>query len=246
MAPGKAPRKGTIMKTIKVITKALNGVIDTGLIILFLLFLLIGAYIMADTLYIYSGASQRGALTYKPDSGGEDVGVLKELSEDCIGWITVDGTNIDYPLMQGRTNAEYLNTDPFGEYSLSGSIFLDCNNRSSFEDPYSVIYGHHMEGNVMFGVLDKYLSEEFFEARRTGRITLSDGTVCELRIFAVLPCSARDTEIFDIREKGPGESFLTDHALYLKDYGNGKIVALTTCYGAGSEDRLAVLAELIR
>ena len=46
--------------------------------------------IMADTLYIYSGASQRGALVYKPEGKGGNAESLKELSKDCIGWITVD------------------------------------------------------------------------------------------------------------------------------------------------------------
>ena len=234
------------MKAIKVITKTLNGIIDAGLIILFLLFLLIGAYIMADTLYIYSGASQRGALVYKPVGGSKDAEGLKELSRDCIGWITIDGTGIDYPLMQGRTNAEYLNTDPFGEYSLSGSIFLDAGNKSDLSDLHSVIYGHHMEGGAMFGALDRYLDETFFNEHRTGKIILTDGSVCELRIFAVVPCNARDSEIFDVRGIGPTEAFLKEHALFLTDHGSEKTVALTTCYGAGSEDRLAIISELTR
>ena len=234
------------MKAVRIAEKVLNGLIDTGLIVLFILFLLVGAYIMTDTLYIYSGASQRGALVYKPAEKGESAGKLKELSKDCIGWITVDQTNIDYPLMQGRTNAEYLNTDPFGGYSLSGSIFLDCRNKGDLSNRYSLIYGHHMEGGAMFGALDRYLDEGYFNTHRTGRITLTDGTVLEFRIFAVVSCNARDIEVFDVNEGGPSPEFLLRKARISASYGDGRIIALTTCYGAGSEDRLAVLAEVLK
>lgn len=234
------------MKAVRIADKILNGLIDTGLIALFVAFLLIGAYIVTDTLYIYSGASQRGALVYKPAEKGESAEKLKELSEDCIGWITVDGTNIDYPLMQGRTNAEYLNTDPFGEYSLSGSIFLDFRNQGDLTDRYSLIYGHHMEGGAMFGALDRYLDEGYFNGHRTGRITLTDGTILEFRIFAVVSCSARDTEVFDVNEGGPSPEFLLKKAHFSAEHGDRRVVALTTCFGSSSDDRLAVLAEVLK
>lgn len=234
------------MKAVRIAEKVLNGLIDTGLIVLFIVFLLVGAYIMTDTLYIYSGASQRGALVYKPAEKGESAEKLKELSKDCVGWITVDGTNIDYPLMQGSTNAEYLNTDPFGEYSLSGSIFLDFRNQSDLSDRYSLIYGHHMEGGAMFGALDRYLDEGYYNGHQTGRITLTDGTVLEFRIFAVVSCSARDTEVFDVNEGGPSPEFLLKKAHISASYSDGRIVALTTCFGSSSDDRLAVLAEVLK
>ena len=234
------------MKAVRIAEKVLNGLIDTGLIVLFIVFLLVGAYIMTDTLYIYSGASQRGALVYKPAEKGESAEKLKELSKDCVGWITVDGTNIDYPLMQGSTNAEYLNTDPFGEYSLSGSIFLDFRNQSGLSDRYSLIYGHHMEGGAMFGALDRYLDEGYFNAHQTGRITLTDGTVLEFRIFAIISCSARDTEVFDVNEGGPSPEFLLRKAHISVSHGDGRIIALTTCFGSSSDDRLAVLAEVLK
>ena len=78
-----------------------------------------------------------------------------------VGWIVVDDTNIDYPVMQGYDNSQYLNLDPYGEYSLSGSIFLDSRNSSDFTDPYSIIYGHHMEYGKMFGAIDDYLDDQY-------------------------------------------------------------------------------------
>lgn len=78
--------------------------------------------------------------------------------------MTIDDTNIDYPVMQGEDNNEYLNKDPFGNYALSGSIFLDRRNNPEFKDYYSLIYGHHMEHGMMFGAIDEYLNEDYFNS----------------------------------------------------------------------------------
>lgn len=232
------------MKALRWTEKVLNKTIDVFLAVLFVLFLLIGAYVFYDTLYIYSGASQRGALVYKPGGKEKAEEVLKELSEDCVGWLTIEGTGIDHPVMQGRTNAEYLNKDPFGEYSLAGSIFLDSGNSADLSDGYSVLYGHHMEGGAMFGVLDKFLSEGWFKENANGTFTLSDGSVLRFKIFAVIPCTARDYEIFDVKGGGPDEEFICKHAKYDIGHGNGRILAFTTCSGVNTIDRLAVLAEI--
>ncbi len=233
------------MKALKWTEKVLNKTIDVILAILFVLFLLIGAYVFYDTLYIYSGASQRGALVYKPGGKEEAEEILRELSSDCVGWLTIDGTGIDYPVMQGRTNNVYLNTDPFGEYSLAGSIFLDSANASDFSDSYSVLYGHHMEGGAMFGALDKYLSEGWLKENGNGTLTLVDGTELKLRIFAVIPCTARDSEMFDVTTGKPSEDFILEHAKHVLSHGEGRILAMTTCSGVNTIDRLAVLAELL-
>ena len=84
------------------------------------------------------------------------------------GWLTVDGTNIDYPVMQGKDNNSYLNTDPFGNYSLTGSIFLDSRSSPDFSDEYSVVYGHHMDYGKMFGALDDFLNEKYLKQHSSG------------------------------------------------------------------------------
>ncbi len=98
----------------------------------------------------------------------------------------------------------------------------------------------------MFGALDRYLDEGYFNGHRTGRITLTDGTILEFRIFAVVSCSARDTEVFDVNEGGPSPEFLLKKAHISASYSDGRIVALTTCFGSSSDDRLAVLAEVLK
>ena len=78
-------------------------------------------------------------------------------------WITIDNTHIDYPVLQGKDDMEYVNKDPFGEFALSGSIFLSTKNASDFSDVYNMTYGHHMENGAMFGDLTKMLDLKYLK-----------------------------------------------------------------------------------
>ena len=102
---------------------------------------------------------------YKPD---EEEGLsynfsqLMAMNPDVCGWIVMDHTGIDYPIVQGEDNFEYLDKDALGNPEISGSIFLDWQNNRKFTDPYMVLMGHHMQAGKMFGDLDKYSDETFF------------------------------------------------------------------------------------
>ena len=76
---------------------------------------------------------------------------LLALNKDTRAWITLDGTNIDYPMVQGKDDMEYVNKDVEGNFSLSGSIFMSYHNAPDFSDPYILTYGHHMDNGGMYG-----------------------------------------------------------------------------------------------
>ena len=149
--------------------KILDKSLDTVIVIVCILLLLIGTYSLMDNLWLYENATDRSSLTYKP-ALDEPLQEEKRISENQIAWITVNDTDIDYPVMQGKDNYEYLNKDPYGEFSLSGSIFLDARNDPDFKDDYSLIYGHHMEKGAMFGALDDFQDRAYFDQRRSGTI----------------------------------------------------------------------------
>lgn len=111
----------------------LDKLVDTVIVIVCVLLLLIGTYSLMDNLWLYQNATDRSSLTYKPPLD-EPLQEEKKISENHIAWLTVNDTDIDYPVMQGKDNYEYLNKDPYGEFSLSGSIFLDVNNSPDFKD----------------------------------------------------------------------------------------------------------------
>ncbi len=221
--------------------------IDYTVGIVSLVLFLICLYAMIDACHVYEGANDSGILKYKPAIG--NTGILRELSEDCIAWLTVDDTKIDYPVMQGKTNRDYLNKDPYGAFSLSGSIFLDSRNDRYFGDGYSMIYGHHMEYGVMFGSLDGFADKDYFDSHRTGRLTVINGTEYRIRFFASCKAPATETLIFDPSEtdKGALLSYLERNALVYdpeKVSVEAKVIALSTCQSAESYERIIVFGTL--
>ena len=108
---------------------------------------------------------------YRPTE--EDYGNFDELkaqNSDVCGWITIYGTHVDYPIVQSEDNSTYLMRNPRGEYSLSGSIFMDYMNQKDFSDFNTIIYGHHMDGGAMFGDFDQYLDQSFADSHLYGNI----------------------------------------------------------------------------
>ena len=98
-----------------------------------------------------------------------DAGILAlhEENPDCIGWLTIDGTQIDYPVMYRPEDKNYyLHRDFNGEYSANGCLFLaeEC---VPGDSDNLIIYGHHMNSGKMFADLEKYKDEGFYEEHPT-------------------------------------------------------------------------------
>ena len=223
--------------------KSINFIVAIISLILFLICL----YAMIDAYNVYVGASDTGILKYKPVAGNTEI--LRELSGDAVAWLTVDGTRIDYPVMQGKTNDDYLNKDPYGEFSLSGSIFLDSRNDKMFSDPYSLVYGHHMEYGAMFGSLDGYADREYFDAHRTGTLTVIKGAEYKITFFAACKAQATEKVIFDPTESNNQAllAYLKKHAIIYDPRGvsaGSKLIALSTCQSAESNERMIVFGTL--
>ena len=144
----------------------LDRLLDKSLLLLFLLCFLAGVYGLYDSYSIYSRTADDSLLYFKPGYDTEKE-PEKKIQGSLAAWLTLKDAG-----MQGKDNTEYLNKDPYGEYSLAGSIFLDARNSPDFTDGYSLIYGHHMEGGLMFGPLDQYLDEAWFSSHRDGTLTV--------------------------------------------------------------------------
>ena len=180
---------------------------------------------------------------------------LLAVNSDVRAWVSTDNTNIDYPVLQGETNLTYINTDVYGNFALAGSIFLDCRSDPEFEDAYSLLYGHHMANSGMFGDLDLYKDESFFDENRTGMLILPD-RVYDLEIYACMLVKASDPVIFRPDETSGDLNKLFDYceqnAMYLhkdtvdaarNDPGT-KILALSTCSSEFTDARTIVLAVM--
>ena len=92
-----------------------------------------------------------------------DFAALKELNEDCIGWIRFDNIDISYPIMQGDDNDYYLKHTFEGQAVTAASIFMDYNNTPNFTDQNTFIYGHNMKDKTMFGKLNNYKDEDYYK-----------------------------------------------------------------------------------
>ena len=229
----------------------LDDITDFGLIIIFCIFFFIGGYSAYDSFMLYGQVKDSNIQRLKP--GRERMSteeIEQEIDGKMVAWITVDGTVIDYPIMQGEDNSEYLNKDPFGEYSLAGSIFLDSRNEPDFTDYYNLIYGHHMEHYLMFGALDKYLEEGYLEEHSTGKLIVGE-TTYKIKFFSVMEAPATNQAIF-----GPTEydqqtmPYTLEHSLYIDKESlpkeGEKLIALSTCKTPNTADRTIVMGKLLK
>lgn len=105
-----------------------------------------------------------------------DFEALWDINPDVVGWIYIEGTNINYPILQGETNETYLYHLVNGSYNRSGSIFMDFRNERDFTDQNTVIYGHHMRDGSMFADLVNFKSQSFYDAHPTGYLFTPERT----------------------------------------------------------------------
>lgn len=148
---------------------------------------------------------------------------LIDLNSDCVGWIYIEGTNIDYPVMHTPNDSQkYLHKDFYGKYSQSGVPFIDS--RCSIDSGNVILYGHNMKNGTMFADLKKYLDSDFLSAHRTVEFETADG----VRYFTVT-----DIVKTNISDKRYAEICSSD----------GRYLILSTCYGSDKNGRLLVVAE---
>lgn len=88
--------------------------------------------------------------------------ILQE-NKDFAGWITIEGTKVDYPVMLTKADANYYLTRNFnGQNDINGTLFMDARTNLEHRSTNIIIYGHNMKSGQMFGGLKKYLDEEYW------------------------------------------------------------------------------------
>lgn len=101
---------------------------------------------------------------------------LQALNEDFVGWITIDGTKVNYPIVQTNNNDYYLTHNFLKEPDFAGSIFMDFRIEDVAAAKNLILYGHNMKNQSMFGSLKRYLDEEYFEKHKVIRTYYKDRT----------------------------------------------------------------------
>ena len=169
-------------------------------------------------------------------------------NKDIIAYIVIPDAKVQYPIVQGKDNNEYLHKNIYGKYSISGSIFMDSECNPDFSDNATVIYGHHMIDNSMFGGLS-----EAFEKSVKGKYFMIYTRTHALRynVLCSTKTKAYGENVYLTYEGQTMEEFFD--ALRVRAFKwnkkintseNSKCVSLMTCYGNGKTHRFGVTGVL--
>jgi len=231
-----------------------NSIVNSAVLFVILLLLVFGCYAIWDSGKVHNDADASVYEIYKPTDENDALSFkeLQLINPDVFAWLTIYGTHIDYPVVQGKDNMEYINTDAEGHYSLSGSIFLDSKCSRDFTDFSNIFYGHHMEKQAMFGEIGSFSDQEYFDARRYG-VLYYDGRKHGLEFFALVHADAYDKKVFRTRITEATEQQLyldklKKTALHIRDDVRvttaDRLVLLTTCSDATTNGRDILIGRI--
>lgn len=99
-----------------------------------------------------------------------DFGALLDINDDVVGWVYIEDTKINYPVVQGEDNRYYISTMVDGKYNSAGSVFMDYHNASDFSDWHTILYGHNMQNGTMLNGITLYRNQEYYDAHPLGLI----------------------------------------------------------------------------
>jgi len=178
-----------------------------------------------------------------------DASALTATNRDYVGWLTIPGTVINYPIMYSPSEPErYLHLDFYGQYSYSGTPFLDA--RCDPNEGNLIIYGHNMINGTMFGTLKSYRNEDYMNNHKTIYLELADGVHAFEVISAVtlektdpwysfLHASSSDEEaawVSDLKAKHGVHTSVTPN-------GTERLLTLSTCTGNRRTERMILVAK---
>lgn len=175
---------------------------------------------------------------------------LRSLNPDIVGWLRIEGTVIDYPVMHTDNNDYYLSHTWQGTENNAGSIFLETGNAADFEDYHSLIYGHNMKNGSMFAGLHSYGDSSYYGEHSRIYLETPAGSR-EYQIFSCHMVKAED-ELYQI-DFLPGEAYtefvnrlkqMSEYETGVEVSGEDKVITLSTCKGNG-DLRYVVHAKLV-
>ncbi|MCH5262229.1 MAG: class B sortase [Lachnospiraceae bacterium] len=189
----------------------------------------------------------------------EEYQTLYNKNKSLIGWLKIDDTNIDYPVMQTVNNEYYLDHNYSQEYDKNGSIFLDKDCDVVHRNTNLIIYGHHMKSGKMFGNLNKYSSEDYCKKHST----IQFDTIYEKGTYEVMYVFRsriyNEDEIvfkyYQFLDAASEKEFISNMqemaALALYDTGvtasyGDELLTLSTCDSSETDGRFVVVAKRIQ
>ena len=178
-----------------------------------------------------------------------DFAKLKAKNADIRGWLKVNNTNVDYPVVQSTDNSYYLTRNFNGESNLAGWVFADYRVKNDGTEKNYVIYGHNMKDGSMFGSLKKTLNSDWYNNQDNMIITYeTEIGISSYKVFSVyeIPVETYYTNR-TFSSDAEYQKFLdTLKSRSKKDFGvkltpSDKILTLSTC-ASNSNNRYVVHA----
>lgn len=176
---------------------------------------------------------------------------LKKINSDVVGWIKVNGTNINYPFVQSKDNKYYLTHSFNKSYNNAGWVFLDYRN-NNINNRNTIIYAHGRTDKTMFGTLRKVLNNGWINNTNNYVIKISTEKENSLwQIFSIYHIPTTNdylqTEFKDEREYQRFLNILknrSNHNFNTSITSNDTILTLSTCYN--DSEKMVVHAKLIK
>jgi sortase B len=199
---------------------------------------------------------ERGNTEGEDTEQAEDFDFQALLAEnaDCIGWLSIPGTDISYPVVQGTDNEYYLHHDFYKNVASCGTLFLDYRNDLSRQQEHLIIYGHQMKDGSMFKQLNSYKEESFYQEHQSITLYLEEQKY-QYEVAAIYVTSvAKSGDYYNYLHKetrNKQKEYLQGMAAYqLYDTGvtvheTDELLSLSTCEYSSTNGRLIVLARRI-
>ena len=177
---------------------------------------------------------------------------LQEINPDVVGWIYITATDISYPILQGEDNDTYLHSSWTDKTKTlkAGSIFMDSSNSPDFSDFNTIIYGHRMQNETMFGKLKYFRTKDYWQTHHDVYIVTAE-KILRYDIYATYEVSVQGkTYLIDFDGEESKCEYI-DYTLGMARYDTGivptcndSILTLITCTASDSSARWAVQAVM--
>ena len=172
---------------------------------------------------------------------------LKKTNKDIIGWIYSKNEKINYPVVQSTDNNYYLRRLVNGEYNRAGTIFMDYKNNKDLNDKVTIIFGHNMKNDTMFGTLPNYENQKYYDENKNlyyftpekrYRIELFSSFTINSESSIYKKTEFTNDELEEFKEKS---DFKNDVNITTED----KIMILSTCSYEYENSRYVVIGKIV-
>lgn len=189
--------------------------------------------------------------TAVPNLSEMDFEALWQTCPDVVGWIRLEDSVIDYPVVLGEDNDFYLHHLADGTENRAGCIMMDEANSGDFKDDVTILHGHHMRTGAMFGRLADYKKEAYYQTHKIIRLYTPAGD-CDVEVFAAYtvngytfgyPTSFEDETDFDafLRRAVSSTPYETDVEVAYGDH----LLMLSTCAYSYEGARFVVVGKIL-